>query len=129
MLHRFALAPKDYKGKIKGKKSSKSYVLDLGNELLQCEFTNELRTYCEDIQIVCNHIAVENQTYFLFRPGSIQSAVGHISDRLSCAFACAVNVIFALSITDIIFRPENTVNTHACNRTHCSVFRHGNEYC
>ena len=65
---------------------------------MQCEFTNELRTYREDIQIICNHIAVENQTYFLFRPGSIQSAVGHISERLFCTFACAVNVLFALGV-------------------------------
>ena len=36
--------------------------LDLENELLQCEFTNELRNYREDIQIICNHIAVKNQT-------------------------------------------------------------------
>ena len=57
-------------------------VSDLGNELLQCEFTNELRTYREEIQIVCNHIAVEIRPYFLFRPGSVQSAVGHISERL-----------------------------------------------
>ena len=49
----------------------KNYVLDLGNELLQCEFTNELRTYREDIQIICNHIAVEIRPYFLFHPGSI----------------------------------------------------------
>ena len=33
---------------------------------MPCEFTNELRTYREDIQIVCNHIAVEKRTYFLF---------------------------------------------------------------
>jgi len=96
---------------------------------LQCEFTNELRTYREDIQIVCNHIAVENQTYFLFRPGSIQSAVGHISERLSCTFACAVNVLFALGISDLIFRPENTVNTYAGGRAYYPIFRHGNEYC
>ena len=38
-------------------------VYDLGNELLQCEFTNELRNYREDIRIICNHIAVKNQTY------------------------------------------------------------------
>ena len=103
--------------------------LNLGNELLQCEFTNELRTYREDIQIICNHIAVENQTYFLFRPGSIQSAVGHISERLFCTFACAVNVLFALGVADLIFRPENTVNTYAGGRAECSIFRHGNEYC
>ena len=71
VLHHFILVTKDYKGKIKGKKSSKSYVLDLGNELLQCEFTNELRNHREDIQIVCNHIAVEKQTYFLFCRRSI----------------------------------------------------------
>ena len=129
MLHRFTLVSKNHKGKIKGKKPSKSYVLDLGNELLQCEFTNELRTNREDIQIVCNHIAVENQTYFLFRSGSIQSAVGHISERLSCTFACAVNVLFALGVADIIFRPENTVNAYACSRAYCPILRHANEYC
>jgi len=37
----------------------------LGNELLQCEFTNELRTYREDIQIISGHIAVKSQAYFL----------------------------------------------------------------
>ena len=65
MLPRFTLAPKDYKGKIKGKNSSKYYVLDLGNELLQCEFTNELRTCREDIQIVCNHSAVSDKDYYI----------------------------------------------------------------
>ena len=129
MLYRFTLAPKDYKDKIKGKKSSKSYVLDLGNELLQWKFTNELRTYREDIQIICNHIAVEIRPYFLFRPGDIQSAAGRVSERLSRTFAYAGDTLFAVSIADFIFRPENTVNTYACNRTHCSVFRHGNEYC
>ena len=129
MLHRFTLAPKDYKGKIKGKKSSKYYVLDLGNELLQCEFTNELRTYREDIQIVCNHIAVEIRPYFLFYLGSIQSAVGRVSERLFCSFTDAVDVLFALSITDLIFRPENTVSTYAGGRAYCPIFRHGNEYC
>ena len=92
---------------------------------MQCEFTNESRPYREKIQIVCNHIAVENQTYFLFRPGSIQSAVGHISERLSCTFTNAGDILFAVCISDLIFRPENTVSTYACNRTHCSVFRHG----
>ena len=96
---------------------------------MQCEFTNELRTYREDIQIICNHIAVEIRPYFLFYLGSIQSAVGHISESLSCTFACAVNVLFALGVADIIFRPENTINANACNRTHCSVFRPWNEYC
>ena len=129
MLHRFTLVPRDYKGKIKGKKSSKYYVLDLGNELLQCEFTNELRTYREDIQIICNHIAVEIRPYFLFRPGSIQSAVGRVSERLFCSFTDAVDVLFALSITDLIFRPENTVSTYAGGRAYYPIFRHGNEYC
>ena len=129
MLHRFTLTPKDYKGKIKGKKSSKYYVLDLGNELLQCEFTNELRTYREDIQIICNHIAVEIQPYFLFRPGRIQSAVGRVSERLFCSFTDDVDVLFALSITDLIFRPENTVSTYAGGRAYYPIFRHGNEYC
>ena len=96
---------------------------------MQCEFTNELRTYREDIQIICNHIAIENQTYFLFRSGSIQSAVGHISERLSCTFACAVNVLFTLSIADLVFRPENTDKTYAGGRADCPIFRYGNEYC
>lgn len=96
---------------------------------MQCEFTNELRTYREDIQIICNHIAVEIRPYFLFRPGSIQSAVGRVSERLFCSFTDAVDVLFALSITDLIFRPENTVSTYAGGRADCSIFRHGNEYC
>ena len=96
---------------------------------MQCEFTNELRNHREEIQIVCNHIAVEIRPYFLFRPGSIQSTVGHISERLFCTFACAVNVLFALGVADLIFRPENTVNTYAGGRAECSIFRHGNEYC
>lgn len=50
------------KGKIKEKKFNAMVVV---NGLLQCEFTNELRAYREDIQIICNHIAVKNQTYFL----------------------------------------------------------------
>ena len=129
MLHRFTLAPKDYKGKIKGKKSSKYYVLDLGNELLQCEFTNELRTYREDIQIICNHIAVEIRLYFLFYPGSIQSAVGRVSERLFCSFADVGDIVFAISTADLIFHPENTVNTYAGGRADCPIFRHGNEYC
>ena len=33
---------------------------------MQCEFTNELRTYREDIQIVCNYLAVEKTLCFLF---------------------------------------------------------------
>ena len=101
----------------------------LGNELLQCEFTNELRTYREDIQIICNHIAVEIRPYFLFRPGRIQSAVGRVSERLLCSFTDAVDVLFALSITDLIFRPENTVSTYAGGRAYYPIFRHGNEYC
>ena len=129
MLHRFTLVPKDYKGKIKGKKSSKSYVLDLGNELLQCEFTNELRTYREDIQIVCNHIAFEIRPYFLFYLGSIQSAVGRVSERLFCAFTDADDIVFAISTADLIFRPENTVNTYAGGRAYCPIFRYGNKYC
>jgi len=96
---------------------------------LQCEFTNELRNHREEIQIICNHIAVENQTYFLFRPGSIQSAVGRVSERFFCSFTDAVDVLFALSITDLIFRPENTVNTYAGGRAYYPIFRHGNEYC
>ena len=120
--------PRDNKGKIKGKKSSKYYVLDLGNELLQCEFTNELRTYREKIQIICNHIAVEIRPCFLFRLGSIQSAVGHISERLFCAFTDAGGVLLAVSIADLIFRPENTVSTNACNRIHYTVFRYDNEH-
>ena len=66
---------------------------------------------------------------FFFYLGSIQSAVGRVSERLSCTFACAVNVLFALSITDLIFRPENTVNAYACSRAYCPILRHANEYC
>ena len=95
---------------------------------MQCEFTNELRNHREEIQIICNHIAVENQTFFLFRPGSIQSAVGHISERLFCTFTYAVDILFALSITDIIFRHKNTINIYADNRVCCSNFRPGNEH-
>ena len=95
---------------------------------MQCEFTNELRTYREDIQIVCNHIAVEIRPYFLFRPGRIQSAVGRVSERLFCSFTSAGDIVFAVSIADLIFCPENTINTYAHNRVHCSVFRHDNEY-
>ena len=96
---------------------------------MQCEFTNELRNHREEIQIICNHIAVENQTYFLFRPGSIQSAVGHISERLFCTFTNAGDIVFAISTAYLIFRPENTVNTYAGGRADCPIFRHGNEYC
>ena len=96
---------------------------------MQCEFTNELRTYREDIQIICNHIAVEIRPYFLFRPDSIQSAVGRISERLFCSFTDAVDVLFAISTADLIFRPENTVNTYAGGRAYYPIFRHGNEYC
>ena len=99
------------------------------NKLLQCEFTNELRTYREEIQIICNHIAVENQTYFIFRPGSMQSAVGHISERLFCTFTNAGDIVFAISTADLIFRPENTVNAYACSRAYCPILRHANEYC
>ena len=84
----FAFALRSFKGKIKGKNHQNFSFLNLGNELLQCEFTNELRTYREDIQIVCNHIAVENQTYFLFcRSQNIPCYVvdGYsYSDRTDC---------------------------------------------
>ena len=96
---------------------------------MQCEFTNELRNHREEIQIVCNHIAVEIWANFLFRPGSIQSAVGRVSKRLFCAFTNAGDTLFAISTADIIFRPENTVNTYAGGRADCPIFRHGNEYC
>ena len=96
---------------------------------MQCEFTNELRTYREEIQIICRHIAVEIRPYFLFRLGGIQSAVGRVSERLFCSFTDAVDVLFALSITDLIFRPENTVSTYAGGRAYYPIFRHGNEYC
>ena len=96
---------------------------------MQCEFTNELRTYREDIQIICNHIAVEIRPYFLFRPGSIQSAVGRVSERLFCSFAYAADVLFTFSTTDLVFRPENTVNTYAGGHAYYPIFRHGNEYC
>ena len=95
---------------------------------MQCEFTNELRNHREEIQIICNHIAVEIRPYFLFRPGDIQSAVGRVSERLFRSFADAGDTLFAVSIAHHIFRPENTVNTHACNRVRCSVFRHDNEH-
>ena len=70
---------------------------------MQCEFTNKLRTYREDIQIICNHIAVEIRPYFLFRPGSIQSAVGRVSERLFCSFADVGDIVFAISTADLIF--------------------------
>ncbi|MBQ3598067.1 MAG: hypothetical protein II987_02245 [Clostridia bacterium] len=100
----------------------------MGNELLQCEFTNELRNHREEIQIICNHIAVEIRPYFLFRPGGIQSAVGRVSERLFRSFADAGDALFAISTADLIFRPENTVNTYACNRAYCPIFRDGNEH-
>ena len=65
LLFRFPLARKYYKGKIKGKNYQNFEVLVLDNGLLQCEFTNELRNYREDIQIICNHIADKNKNYFL----------------------------------------------------------------
>ena len=74
---------------------------------MQCESTNELRNHREEIQIICNHIAVENRPYFLFRPDSIQSAVGRVSERLFCAFTDAGDIVFAISTADLIFRPEN----------------------
>ncbi len=95
---------------------------------MQCEFTNELRTYREKIQIICNHIAVEIRPCFLFYLGSIQSAVGRVSERLFCAFTYTVDILFAISIADLVFRPENTVNTNACNRARCSIFRPWNEF-
>ena len=96
---------------------------------MQCEFTNELRTYREDIQIICNHIAVEIRPYFLFRLGDIQSAVGRVSERLFRSFAEAGDTLFAVSIAHLIFRPENTVSTYAGGRAYYPIFRHGNEYC
>ena len=80
----------------------KILVSDLGNELLQCEFTNELRTCREEIQIICNHIAVENQTCFLSCRSNIQSALGIVSERLSCAVAHTADVLFALGIADAV---------------------------
>ena len=80
----------------------KNFGLDLENELLQCEFTNELRTYREDIQIVCNHIAVENQTRFLSCRSNIQFALGLVSERFSCAVAHTTDVLFALGIADAV---------------------------
>ena len=96
---------------------------------MQCESTNELRNHREEIQIICNHIAVEIQPYFLFRPCSIQSAVGRVSKRLFCAFTNAGDVLFAVCISDLIFRPENTDKTYAGGRADCPIFRYGNEYC
>ena len=46
-----------------------------------------------------------------------------------CDFTDAGDVLFAVYISDLIFRPENTVNTYAGGRADCSIFRHGNEYC
>ena len=66
---------------------------------------------------------------YLFRPGSIQSAVGHISERLFCTITNAGDVLFAVCISDLIFRPENTDNAYAGGRACCPIFRHGNEYC
>ena len=96
---------------------------------MQCEFTNELRNHREEIQIICNHIAVEIRPYFLFRPGDIQSAVGRVSERLFRSFADAGDALFAVSIARLIFRPENTVDTYAGGRAYCPIFRHGNKYC
>ena len=96
---------------------------------MQCESTNELRNHREEIQIICNHIAVEIRPYFLFRPGSIQSAVGRVSERLFCAFTNVGDALFAISITYLIFRSENTVNTYAGGRADCPIFRPWNEYC
>lgn len=70
--------------------------LRLGNELLQCEFTNELRNYSEDIQIVCNHIAVENPTCFLCSRTLIQSYFRILSKRLSCFISNTYSVLLAI---------------------------------
>ena len=78
-------------------------VLDLENELLQCEFTNELRNYREDIQIVCNHIAVENPTCFLCSRTLIQSYFRILSKRLSCFISNTYSVLLAISFTDFVF--------------------------
>ena len=78
-------------------------VLDLENELLQCEFTNELRNYREDIQIVCNHIAVENPTCFLCSRTLIQSYFRILSKRLSCFISNTYSVLLAIGFTDFVF--------------------------
>ena len=64
-----------------------------------------------------------------YNPCSIQSAVGRVSERLFCSFTDAVDVLFALSITDLIFRPENTVSTYAGGRAYCPILRYANKYC
>ena len=77
--------------------------LRLGNELLQCEFTNKLRNYREDIQIVCNHIAVENPTCFLCSRTLIQSYFRILSKRLSCFISNTYSVLLAIGFTDFVF--------------------------
>ena len=87
MLSRFTLAQIDYKGKIKGKNHSNLMFWFWETNCCKCEFTNELRIYREDIQIVYNHLAVKNPLYFLSYRSYIQSAVGVVSERLSCFVA------------------------------------------
>ena len=119
---------RDNKGKIKGKNHSNLMFWFWETNCCKCEFTNELRTYREDIQIVYNHLAVKNPLYFLSYRSYIQSAVGRVSKRLFCSFADVDDIVFAISITDLIFRLENTVNAYAGSCAYYPIFRHGNEY-
>ena len=68
----------------------------------KCEFTNELRIYREDIQIVYNHLAVKNPLYFLSYRSYIQSAVEVVSERLSCFVVHTADILFTLGIADIV---------------------------
>ena len=70
---------------------------------MQCEFTNELRNHREEIQIICNHIAVEIRPYFLFRPGSIQSAVGRVSERLFVLSPMLVTLYLLSALPTLFF--------------------------
>ena len=61
------------------------YILDLENELLQCEFTNELRNHREEIKNICNHIAVEIRPYYpIFRHGNVLLALFPAADFCRC---------------------------------------------
>ena len=59
------------------------YILDLENELLQCEFTNELRNHREEIQNIYNHIAIEMMFF-----GIVDSSCG--KDKLLTKFVPVV---------------------------------------
>ena len=66
---------------------------------------------------------------FFFALAAYNLLLGVYLKDFFCSFADVGDIVFAISTADIIFRPENTVNTYAFSCTHCSVFRHGNEYC